>query len=133
MVRGITRLNSAWGECRRGVFLFFLPFYVASSVDVSFVMVVHVAVVTGECALIVCACFDHHVHVHARLPPLPPLHSFLPESFRFSSFHDSRGMELFNSIKFILFFLILILFISLFTCLYGSNASNIHLLRVQYP
>jgi hypothetical protein len=27
----------------------------------------------------------------------------------------------------------LILFISLFTCLYGSNASNIHLLRVQYP
>jgi len=52
------------------VFLFFLPFYVASSVDVSFVMVVHVVAVTGECALIVCACFDHHVHVHAPLPPL---------------------------------------------------------------
>lgn len=49
------------------MFLFFLPFYVASSVDVSFVMVVHVVVVTGECALIVCACFDHHVHVHAPL------------------------------------------------------------------
>ncbi|KAL3585709.1 hypothetical protein D5086_012576 [Populus alba] len=30
----------------------------------------------------------------APLPPAPPLHSFLPESFRFSSFQDSRGSSL---------------------------------------